>query len=161
MPCNSLIISRITGQHERSLSYADQAIQLYKTRYGDGSISIAVRFLAEAMVKLSKQAEINKVLTQIYNDFPPFNTRDSLQWFRTLGSVYRLAKDYEKAETYHKMRIALQQRIHDKPDYYGLGQLYIEAGQFAKAKPYLENTLKQVDSTYSMRTLGHLPLLAS
>ncbi|HEX7902455.1 MAG TPA: histidine kinase dimerization/phosphoacceptor domain -containing protein [Chitinophagaceae bacterium] len=150
------IISRLTGQHEKSLSYANQAIQLYKTRYGDGNIAIAIRFLAEAMVKLKKQVEVDNVLTQIYNDFPPFDTRDSLQWFRTLGSVYRLMKEYAKAEPYHKMRIALQQRIHDKPDYYGLGQLYVEAGQFAKAKPYLENALKQVDSSYSMRTLGHL-----
>lgn len=150
------IILRITGQHEKSLSYANQAIQLYKTRYGDGNSAIAARFVAEAMVKLNKQAEIGKVLTQIYNDFPPFGTRDSLQWFRTLGSVYRLTKEYAKAEPFHKMRIALQQRIHDKPDYYGLGQLYVEAGQFAKAKPYLEKALKLVDSTYSMRTLGHL-----
>ena len=150
------IISRITGQHEKSLSYADQAIQLYKTRYGDGNIAIAARFLAEAMVKLNKRAEVGKVLTQIYNDFPPLDTRDSLKWFRTLGSIYRLTKEYAKAELYHKMRIALQKRVHDKPDYYGLGQLYVEAGQFAKAKPYLENAMKLVDSTYSMRTLGHL-----
>ena len=150
------IVLRITGQHEKSLSYANQAIQQYKTRYGDGNIAIAVRFVAEAMVKLNKQAEIGKVLTQSYRDFPPYDTRDSLQWFRTLGSVHRLTKEYTKAEQYHKMRIALQERIYDKPDYYGLGQLYIEAGQFAKAKPYLEKALKQVDSTYSVRTLGHL-----
>jgi len=150
------IVLRITGQHEKSLSYANQAIQLYKSRYGDGNIAIAVRFVAEAMVKLNKQSEIGKVLTQVYSDFPPFNTRDSLQWFRTLGSVYRLTKEYTKAEQYHKMRIALQEHTYYKPDYYGLGQLYIEAGQFAKAKPYLEKALNQVDSTYSVRTLGHL-----
>src|SRR5688572_5031396 len=150
------IVLRITGQHEKSLSYANKAIQLYKTRYGDGNIAIAVRFVAEAMIKLNKQFEIGKVLTQVYSDFPPFNTRDSLQWFRTLGSVYRLTKEYTKAEQYHKMRIALQEQIYYKPDYYGLGQLYIEAGQFAKAKPYLGKALNQVDSTYSVRTLGHL-----
>ncbi len=150
------IILRITGQHEKSLSFANQATQLYKSRYGDGNIANAVRFVAEAMVKLHKQAEIDKVLTHIYTDFPPFNTQDSLIWFQTLGSVYRLIKNYEKAEPYFKMRIALQKRNHDKPDYYGLGQLYIEARQFANAKPYLEKALQQVDSTYSMRTLGHM-----
>jgi tetratricopeptide (TPR) repeat protein len=92
------IVLRITGQHEKSLSYANQAIQLYKTRYGDGNIAIAVRFVAEAMVKLNKQSEIGKVLTQVYSDFPPFNTRDSLQWFRTLGSVYRWPQEDTKAE---------------------------------------------------------------
>src|SRR4030095_13910193 len=150
------MILRLTGQHEMSMSYANQAIQQYKIRYGDGKMAIAVRFLAEAMVKLNRQAEIGKMLSQNYNDFPPFNTQDSLQWFRTLGSVYRLTKDYTKAELYHKMRIDVQRRIHDKPDYYGLGQLYVEAGQFAKAKPYLERALQQVDNTYSMRTLSHL-----
>ena len=150
------MILRITGQHEKSLSFTNQAIQLYKSTYGDGNIATAVRFTAEAMIKLHQKAEVDKVLTQLYSDFPPFNTRDSLVWFRTLGSVYRLTKDYAKAEPYFKMRIALQKRIHDKPDYYALGQLYIEAQQFANAKPYLEKALKLADSTYSMRTLGHL-----
>ena len=150
------IVLRITGQHEKSLSYANQAIHQYKTRYGDGNIAIAVRFVAEAMIKLNKRAEIGKVLTEVYSDFPPFDTRDSLQWFRTLGSVYRLTKDYAKAEQYHKMRIAIQEQIYNTPDYFGLGQIYIEAGQFANAKPYLEKALKQVDSTYSVRTLSHL-----
>jgi two-component sensor histidine kinase len=150
------IILRLTGQHDKSLLYANQAIQSYKVRYGDGAMAIAVRFFAEAMIKLNKQHEIDKTVSQIYQEFPPFNTQDSLQWFRTLGSVYRLIKDYAKAETYHKLRIDLQKGINDRPDYYGLGQLYVEAGQFAKAKPYLYKTLEQIDNTYSIRTLGHL-----
>jgi two-component sensor histidine kinase len=150
------MILRITGQHEKSLSFTNQAIQQYASYYGDGNIATAVRYMAEAMVKLHRETEIDEAVTQLYNDFSPFDTRDSLVWFRTLGSVYRLTKQYVKAEPYFKMRIALQKRMHDKPDYYGLGQLYIEARQFVKARPYLDQALKQVDSSYSMRTLAHL-----
>jgi two-component system, sensor histidine kinase PdtaS len=105
---------------------------------------------------LNKQAEAGKALTRIYNNYPPFNTPDSLQWFRTLGSVYRLTKEYAKAEPYYKMRIALQKRIHHKPDYHGLGQLYVEGGNFVQAKTYLYKALKLVDSTNSMREKTHL-----
>ncbi|MCW3109277.1 MAG: hypothetical protein JWQ09_3783 [Segetibacter sp.] len=150
------LVLRRTGQHEKSLSYVNQAIELYKTQYGDGNIALAVRFLAEAMVKLNKQAELGKALSQIYKNYPPFDTRDSLQWFRTLGSFYRLMKEYAKAEPYYKMRIAIQKRIHDKPDYHGLGQLYVEAGNFVQAKYYLDKALQLVDSTYSMREKTHL-----
>jgi two-component sensor histidine kinase len=150
------LVLRKIGQHEKSLSYCNQAIEQYKNRYGDGNIAFTVRFLAEAMVKLNKQAGLDNTLIQLYKSYPPFDTRDSLRWFQTLGSFYRLTKDYKKAEPYFKMRIAIQKQIHDKPDYYGLGQLYVEGGNFVQAKYYLDKALQLVDSTYSMRTKAHL-----
>ena len=150
------LVLRRTGQHEKSLAYCKQAIELYKTRYGDVNIAFTARFMAEAMVKLNKQAELHKVLIQTYKNYPPTDTRDSLQWFETLGAFYRLTKEYAKAEPYFKMRIAMQKRIHDRPDYYGLGQLYVEAGNFVQAKSYLYKALHLVDSTYGLRTKAHL-----
>jgi two-component system, sensor histidine kinase PdtaS len=145
-----------TGDHEKSAQYLKQSIELYKFQYGDAGITNAIGFLIEEMVKLKQQAEADKLITNLFHEYPPDNFTDSIRWLNKIGSFYRLTKNYPKAETYFNLDFNICQLHHLNLPYYELGQLYVESGNFVKAKFYLEKALLNLDSTTNMRTRAHL-----
>ena len=145
-----------TGDHENSARYIKKAIELYKYQYGDAAITDAIKFLMESMVRLNQQAEADKIITKLFREYPPDNVNDSLQWINRMGNFYRLTKNYSRAETYLIMDLKISQQHNLKLPYYEFGQLYVESGNYAKAKFYLEKALQNTNNTTSMRARAHL-----
>lgn len=152
---HALILRKI-GQHAKSLEYVNLAIDRYKIQYGDLSLSYAVHYLAQEMLKLNLQAEAEKVISKLYHDYPPDTPKDSLEWMGSLGTLYELSKNYPKAEKIMKMTIAIQERQNYRVDYYGMGKVYLGAGKYEKARPYLEKALHTKSERVSMRAKAHL-----
>jgi two-component system, sensor histidine kinase PdtaS len=153
--CYGVIMAK-TGDHEKSVQYLEQAIELYKHQYGDAGISTVIGSLVENLIKLKQPTEADNIVTLLFRDYPPDNTTDSLKWLRQMGSFYRLTKNYGRAETCFKKAMQISQEHNLKLPYYELGQLYVESGNFKKAKFYLEKALQNLDNITTMRTRAHL-----
>jgi two-component sensor histidine kinase len=147
---------RKAGQHEASAQYLKLSADQYRVQYGEEGLTDALYFLVEEMIKLHQPAECGKIITKTYSECTPDNSLDSLRWFQTFGTYYRLRKDYTKAQNYFQLRVNIQSRLGYQPDYYGLGQAYLEAGNYAKAKPYLEKALNSIIYTYNISAKAHL-----
>ena len=145
-----------TGDNKNSARYIKQAIELYKHQYGDAAITDAIKFLMEAMVRLNQETEADRIITKLFQEYPPDNFTDSLQWLNRMGNFYRLTKNYSRAESYFDMDLKISQQHNLQLPFYELGQLYVESGDFVKAKYYLEKALQNTDNTTSMRARAHL-----
>ncbi|GGB04196.1 histidine kinase dimerization/phosphoacceptor domain -containing protein [Puia dinghuensis] len=149
-------ILRKAGQHETSIEYLKLAIGYYKVQYGDEGMADGILNLAEEMIKVKRPEESDKVIKRLNANYFPDNSIDSIRWFQAMGTYYRLKKDYSNALKYMQLRADIESRLNYQPDYYGLGQVYLEAGNYAKAKPYLEKALRSVDYSYSVLAKAHV-----
>lgn len=150
------VILRQLAQNDSSLSYVERSIQYYKVQYGDQTLGDAIHYLAETMVKLNRTDEAEKEVSRLYAAYPPESSKDSMRWFASLATFYRLTKDFAHAQQYAQSLVDLQVRLHYQADFYHLGQVYLEAGNYVKAKPYLQLALASTDYAYNVSAKAHL-----
>lgn len=152
---HAMVLGKI-GSHEKSVEYIKLAINLYKTQYGDGTITDALSLFIDESIKIKQNSEADRIVTKLFNDYPPDNRSDSLKWLSTMGNFFRLTKEFSKAEMYYIMDMGIRKKHNYRIPHHSIGQLYVESGKFAKAKYHLEKALQDMDSTTSLRSRGHL-----
>ena len=112
------------------------------------------------MTKLNRGRDGISQLLNKTKQYPPtkiFEKRE-VEW--SLGTCYRVIKQYDSAEVHFLKLLELQHK--DRPiemilDTKALGQLYVESGKYSKAKPYLDKCLAA--GVFSGRGLSHLYFL--
>lgn len=153
------IILRRIGNANLSIEYLKKATEVYKHWHGEGNIGYCVRIISDEFVKAKRPEEGDRFVTQVFREYPPDNRDDSLQQLDAMATFFRVTKRYDKAEKYMLMYINLLKSGGGPVDfvaYKDLGQIYMESGQYAKAKPNLTEALKLIDNRASIRTKGHL-----
>jgi two-component sensor histidine kinase len=149
-------ILRKIGRHEASIEDLKLALKYYQIQYGEEKLYDAALYLAEELVKVNRPGVWLDIMKTAAIECGPENGYDSINWFKPFANYYRLIKNYDKSLEYYKIRMKIQTRLNLKPDYYGLGQLYLESGNYAKAKPFLEKALQSIDYKYSLTGKAHL-----
>jgi len=152
-------IYRQIGQFQKGIDYFEMAYNFYKRKPSCIIFPLATA-IAEAMTKLNRgQDGISQLLNKT-KQYPPtkiFEKRE-VEW--SLGTCYRVIKKYDSAEVHFLRLLELQRK--DRPneiilDTKALGQLYVECGQYSKAKPYLDKCLAA--GFFTGRGLSHLYFL--
>ena len=116
--------------------------------------------ISEAVTKLNRPADGIKQLQTKIQYHPPSTDFEKREIEYSLGTCYRVLKQYDSAEVHYLRFMALQRK--DRPvNYYIakklLGQVYVESGNYSKAKPFLNDAL--VSGIFSGRALSHLYFL--
>jgi len=133
-------------EYQQGIAYAKLAIDRYKihaARYGFAYRPI-FRIIPLALRKMKRYREALEYIKNVIKDYPPLDDTGEIEDASILGSIYRDMKAYPLAEKYFARAVELskRQRTVDFPPYMNLAQLYIESGQYAKARPYLNEVLK-------------------
>ena len=128
------------------IAYAKLAIDRYKihaARYGLAYRPI-FRIMPLALRKMNRYREALEYMKNVIKDYPPLDDTGEIEDGSILGNIYRDMKDYPSAEKYFVKAVELSKRqgTKDFDPYMNLAQLYIESGQYAKARPYLNEVLK-------------------
>jgi two-component system, sensor histidine kinase PdtaS len=134
---------RIIGQFQKAIEYYDQAYSYYKKK--PSGVIFELGFLhAEAMTKLGRAKDGIAQMLEKCQAYTPRSNQDKRHFEDALGTCYRVLKQYDSAEVHYLNLIKYQRedRLYDIMDVKRtLGQLYIEWGKYAKAKPYLDECL--------------------
>ncbi|MEO1628758.1 MAG: tetratricopeptide repeat protein, partial [Bacteroidota bacterium] len=145
----------VLGLSERALGNINSAMQAYNNslqlfrQWGDSllvaesmmSIGRTHQALGDYPAALEYQIECQKLL--VANDAPKGILARS---YGSIGNVYRLSKDYEKAEDFFKkaltIRLAIKDQINIGFSYNSLGLLYNDLKKYKQAFDYYEKALQ-------------------
>ena len=135
------LISINNEDYQKGLDFANLAISHYKIHAGEFGLDNHLVFATpvRALRKMKRYKEALQYARNVQGEFPPSTTANKLWDAKMIGDIYRDMKDYDKAAIYllKSLELGKDQKPVDLGPYKDLGQLYIESGQYAKAKPYL------------------------
>lgn len=154
---HAMVLRRI-GRHEESIRYSKLAIQQYERQYGDDNILTTIRWTVDEMVRLKRPAEARSFYFSTLARYPAEDHADSLQRLMITGQVYRLLREYPKAESSLLQAFRLQEEAGELNffSYRDLGQIYVESKDYAKARPWLHRALALADSARQVAEMSHL-----
>lgn len=154
---HAMVLRRI-GRHEESIRYGKLAMEQFSRRYGDDNILTTVRWTVDEMVRLNRPGEAKTFYFSTLARYPAEDHGDSLQRLMITGQVYRLLKEYPKAEAALLQAFRLQQRAGELNflSYRDLGQFYVESRDFVQARPWLYRALRLADSSRQVAEMSHL-----
>jgi two-component sensor histidine kinase len=142
-------------EFQKGIDYANMAINSFKIHAGASNLSDVAIFsvIPRALRKLKRYPEALSYINDIVKKYPPRNDADKIIYASTIGNIYRDMKKYDKAEEYfiQELELSKKQGVAGFELYRNLGQLYVESGQFARARPYL---YKAQEFPAGGRTLG-------
>ncbi|AYL96934.1 histidine kinase dimerization/phosphoacceptor domain -containing protein [Mucilaginibacter celer] len=164
--------SVITGNNEdyqKSLDYALLAITHFKVHPGQISLADRADVLGMPVIALRKMKRYREALNYIRKtdqEYPLVSVDDKIDDVLMIGNIYRDMKAYDMAAKYFEIALNLnkKQNTINNGIYSNLGQLYVESGQYAKAKPIL-NKFFNIISTYkgppiASSVISHLNYMA-
>lgn len=135
------------GDLDKSIKYANKAIEYSKDKSNYRWKAYAKNLLAEIMIRLKKYDEALKQ----YNDILKLsiendNKRMIAVTYLDIGNVYFYKKNFKKALENFKKANEQMQNIKIRPYYlalvnYNLGMIYYRLNDFQNAIPYLEKSL--------------------
>ncbi len=153
---------------EKAIEFHKKAIKVRSKIFGDTSINLAYNYLylANSLLDIRKIDSallyLNKAL-KIRVDF--YDSSENIEVAmveHSIGGVYELKRDFEKAELYYKK--ALNTRIKLEPksiftadSYNVMAKLLQRKGEFQKAESYFKEALRirqEVLGTYHAKTLN-------
>ncbi len=149
---------REIGQFQKGIEYYQLAFDLYKKKASSTMYELAYG-IAEAHTKLGQTGQAIAFLKKVAAEHPPGKDDDKATIAFAFAIAYRVAKQYALAEEQYKIHAALRkgQPLQAAMAARNLGQLYIEWGKYADAKPYLEQSLRS--GFFVGKSLAHLHFL--
>ncbi len=151
-------------EYETALEFGYKAIDSYRIIPGYFPISATTTTIPRTLRKLKRYDEALAFLLKIRKEFPAQNDLDEISYTQMISDIYRDMKQFSKAEKYALLTLNLMNKngISAIGGYKNLGQIYLESGQYAKAKPYLYKVLefpKELLSSGSRRHLYYMLFL--
>ncbi|HEY4108049.1 tetratricopeptide repeat-containing sensor histidine kinase [Puia sp.] len=132
-------------EYQKAIDYFSLAIAKIKIRPSryDMAYRPVFSLIPWALRKMKKYPEAVDYMKNVIKEYPARNDVDRAADAAIIGNIYRDMKAYDQAEKYFLIasRIGQRQRRTDNDPYFDLGQLYVESGEYAKAKPYLQKSL--------------------
>jgi two-component sensor histidine kinase len=128
-------------EFQKGIDYATMAINSYKIHAGASNLSDVTIFgvIPKGLRKLKRYPEALSYINEKIKKYPPRNNADKIIYASIIGNIYRDMKNYDKAEEYFvdELELSKKQSVAGFGIYRNLGQLYIESGRYASARPYL------------------------
>ncbi|WP_295718000.1 histidine kinase dimerization/phosphoacceptor domain -containing protein [Mucilaginibacter sp.] len=147
--------------YQKGAYFYNIAVDSYKIHAGRSSLADRRVFglVPRALRKLKRYAEALRYVRAAMKDYPPITTTDEITYDSIIGNIYRDMKVYDKAGTYFLRTLQLSKKqngMEDMTAYNDIGQLYVESGQYAKAKPYLDMVWKTIGNQMTSAAKSHL-----
>ena len=147
----------LTGQEQfqEAKNAMETALKYYERHSGMYSIS-SVDPHNQLSIVYDKMGQPKKALAytiSVMKKYPATNYLDSLDYLERLGQAYRELKDYRNAEQTFSKKLSLRKAHKDENinDEYSFAQLYVESGQYHKARPLI-NLLLESEGYKKFRT---------
>jgi len=135
------LLSINNEDYQKGFDFANLAITHYKIHAGEFGLDdhLVLATAVRALRKMKKYKEALQYAKNVQRDYPPLTTANKLWDIKMMGDIYRDMKNYEKAAFFllKALDLGKNQNPVDLGPYKDVGQLYVESGQYAKAKPYL------------------------
>ena len=154
-------------KYDETILACKQALKFYEHQPSVYYVSSPAvhRVISSAYNKMGKSTEAVNYMSNALHQYPPRGTTDSLTYLYTLGNAFRERKEFNKSENYFKQIYAIADRLHtgEQDANIGLGHLYLDAGEFEKARHYLYKGLslaKPEKNTSGLRYLHYMLYLA-
>jgi two-component sensor histidine kinase len=132
--------------YQKGFDFADLAISHSKIHAGEFGLDDHLVFATavRALRKMKKYKEALQYAHKVQKNYPPSTTANKIWDAKMIGDIYRDMKDYDRAAFYllKALDLGKKQNPIDLGPYKDVGQLYVESGQYAKAKPYLSKVEK-------------------
>lgn len=162
------MIKGILDYHRENYSDAvasgKQALQFYSRQSGLYAVSspLVHGIISAAYDKMGEKTTAINYIKSVLQQYPPNEVEDSIQLLTRIGHAYRELKRFPEAENYFLQVYALSRRSHfgEQNANVNLGQLYLDARQYEKARPYLYKALamQQPDERESSQRVLHYML---
>jgi len=155
------VIAYNNEDFQKSFDFAIQAIDHFKVHSGEICIAnrgIVFRMPVQALRKMKRYGEALQYVREIERDYPPITPNDEKDYAVMTGNIYRDMKAYDKAAKYFKdaFDLSKKQNKTDYDIYVNIGQLYVESGQYAKAKLFLNKIPESNRLQYTPSFMSHL-----
>jgi two-component sensor histidine kinase len=154
-------ISINNGDFQEGFYFYNLAINNYKIHAG--RLSLAERkIFAEiplALRKMKRYDEALRYVRKAMKAYPPLTSTDQTVYASIIGNIYRDMKAYDLAERYFIKASQFGKKqggISYLNTYKDIGQVYVESGQYAKAKPYLNKYWKIFGNQMSSGAKSHM-----
>ncbi|ACU59579.1 signal transduction histidine kinase [Chitinophaga pinensis DSM 2588] len=154
-------------KYEEAINACKQALKYYEHQPSIYYVSSPMvhEIISAAYNKMGKKTEATNYILNALHQYPPRGTQDSITYLYRLGNAFREEKAFDKSETYFKQLYAISSRLHKDEDYanISLGHVYLDAGEFEKARHYLYKGLSLVkpeENTAGLRYLHYMIYLA-
>jgi len=146
------------GQFQKCIDCCELARYYYKIHSGESNIFGAINIEAAALRSMKRFRESVSFLEKSTRAYPPQTDYDRAVLNLAFGECYRESKQYKLAETYYLKLYDYceKQHILNRSIYNYLVQVYVEAGEYAKAKPYLNKELSLPLNGLPKKSLAHL-----
>jgi two-component system, sensor histidine kinase PdtaS len=151
---------RFTGKFQMSIDSYNKAMQFYNKNSSTIMIEL-MDLTCNSLLKMRRYNEAILLLRKTAKEFPVQNNHDKKVLERSFGYYYRVLKQYDSAEVHYKRAFELRpvDGAIDVESYKAMGQLYVEAGKYSMARPYLDTTLKFVPLNFPTSWFAHLHFL--
>eukprot|EP00058_Branchiostoma_floridae_P018615 XP_002604104.1 hypothetical protein BRAFLDRAFT_71607 [Branchiostoma floridae] len=163
------------SDHQRAVSYSEQALQMYRSIHGENHLKVAVLlnnlglawyYLADHNKGISHFEQALHICKEIHGVTSPHPKIALL--LNNLGSVWRQLGDYKKAIRYHEQALQMHRSIygqitadpHIATLLVNMVEAWNEMGDCRKAICYLEQALQIYRSVYG-RTTAHADIALS
>jgi len=152
-----IIINRF-GQHQKVLENYKLAMHYYETHAGHDMIYDAIRAISLNLISDRQYQQALDFTLASYRRYPPVNVNALLEETGCLADCYLKLKKYDQAEKYFLREFNMRKRSNSlgQTAYHRMAFFYVESRQYAKARPYLLQALKQQNALTLMTTKNHL-----
>lgn len=161
------VIAYRREKYDETIRDCKQALKYYEHHPSVYYVSSPAvhRVISSAYNKMGRSAEAIDYMSNALHQYPPRGTQDSLTYLYTLGNSYRDRKEFNRSENCFKQIYAIAGRLHsgEQDANIGLGHLYLDAGEFEKARHYLYKGLSLItpeENTAGLRYLHYMLYLA-
>ncbi len=141
------------GMLEQAIEKFKTAAEYFKEAQNSKSYACALRDIGREHARIGSLTQALAILHTADSIAANVNHKNTLaSIINTMGGIYRLQQEYEKAKSYYYKAIALG--TNEMPNYMGLINIYIETDSLDRAKELLQTIpQKQTKYTYSVKRL--------
>jgi len=152
------VVFQQNGKADLALENYELAVSICKLYRTDILVTNTICKIADLYVSLRQYEKALSYLNENYNKYPNSSYDDRLSMTASFADCYLKLKRYTLAEKYFLKEYKIQEQANllDFKSYERLAYFYIEAKQYAKARPYLVLSLKSMkDVSYSNKAHLH------
>ncbi|MET0638083.1 MAG: sensor histidine kinase [Chitinophagaceae bacterium] len=133
------MICQNNDEYQTSLDFSYKAINSFRAFPGQFPVSQILALVTGTLRKMHRYDEALRFMKVAKKEFPAQDVIDEIAYLRATASIYRDMKQFGMAEKYLIQCFNLQKKneLLNYAGYLAIGQLYVEWGQFARAKPYV------------------------
>lgn len=141
------------GMLEQAIEKFKTAAEYFKEAQNSKSYACALRDIGREYARIDSLTKALTILHTADSIATSINHKNTLaSIINTIGGIYRLQQEFEKAKTYYYKAVALG--TNEMPNYMGLIKIYIEIDSLDKAKELLQSMPQnQTKYTYSIKRL--------